>query len=119
QNRRGHSASLARRLSPCQGNGWLDPVGPAGPGAPAWARPATGRAQTGSKAGKERGRVGPFGRRRARCSSRLVAAAAVVAAFLSAALAPVAAGADDEVVIEGTGLHPPLVRTTTSRRVPF
>jgi len=63
--------------------------------------------------------VGPFGRRRARCSSRLVAAAAVVAAFLPAALAPAAAGADDEVVIEGTGLHPPLVRTTTSRRVTF
>ena len=60
--------------------------------------------------------MGPFGRRQARRASRLVAAAA---AFLAAALAPAAARADDEVVIEGTGLRPPLVRTTTSRRVTF
>ncbi len=58
--------------------------------------------------------MGPFGRRQARRASRLVAAA-----FLAAALVPAAARADDEVVIVGTGLRPPLVRTTTSRRVTF
>ena len=60
--------------------------------------------------------MGPFGIRQARRASRLVAAAA---AFLAAALAPAAARADDEVVIVGNGLRPPLVRTTTSRRVTF
>jgi hypothetical protein len=58
--------------------------------------------------------VGPFGSRQARRASRLAAAA-----FLAAALAPAAARADDEVVIVGTGLRPPLVRTTTSHRVTF
>src|SRR5207237_8669582 len=43
QNRRGHNASLARGLSPCQGNG-RDPVGPVSPGALAWALSVTGSA---------------------------------------------------------------------------
>ena len=42
--------------------------------------------------------MGPFEERQARRPSRLVA----VAALLAAALAPAAARADDEVVIEGT-----------------
>jgi hypothetical protein len=59
--------------------------------------------------------VGPFGRGQARRASRLVA----VAALLAAALAAAAARADDEVVIVAKELRPPLVRTTTSRRVTF
>ena len=50
---------------------------------------------------------------------RAIVGAATGAALLAALLMPVASRADDEVLIEGTRLRPPLVKTTTSGRVTF
>ncbi len=51
--------------------------------------------------------------------SRLVLVPVLAAVVLAALLAPAVARADDEVIIDGKGVHPNVLKTTTAHRVLF